>query len=414
MCGVGLSWNAQAYEIFSSARQYSMGGAYTAVALGAEATFLNPANLGLKNTNKFSMNLLGLGAELSNNAFSHLLYQKYIGDYWDAQEIDLILSEIPDEGVSLNSNAKVQGLSIGIGPFAFGVRGFSSISSYFARELFELALMGNELNRVYTFNPVIGDGISGASVGVAYGKGFHIQRKVVDTISFGLLMRYIHGFSYIDVVESQFFSQTTTSSIEGLGHMIVDYSEGGKGYGLNVATTFKFSNDWQASLVYQNAMSSMRWERNSQKIYFDFHLNHNNLEAILNSKGRIDSLVILQDSSAAVPRFSTYLPQIIRFGLLIPVKDQFNLALEYEQGFETTALSSEHPRFSLGTEIRVSDFFRVRTGISLGGRYENHFSGGLGFVMNRFHWDVAMRTYNGITSTTSKGFGLATSLALRL
>ncbi len=414
MCWGLIFSNLQAYEIFSNARQYSMGGAYSALALGAEATFLNPANLGLVTRHKFSLNLLGLGAELSNNAFSHLLYQQYVGDYWDADEIELILNEIPEEGISLNSNAKVQGISMGYGSFAIGLRGFSSYSSFFARELFELALKGNELNRVYTFNPVTGDGMSGASLGLAYGKGFNIKRDVVETISFGVLARYIHGFSYVNIVESDFYSQTTYSSIEGLGHLAVDYSEGGKGYAFNVATTFKFANQWQASLIYQNAISSMTWKRNSQKIFFDFRLNQNNLESILNNDGRIDSLILSRDSSAVVPEFSTQLPQIIRFGVLVPVKDQFKFTLEYEQGFENTALSSEKPRFSFGGELRVSDFFLVRTGISLGGRYENHYSGGFGFLIDRFCWDVAMRTYNGITSTTSKGFGLATSLAVRL
>ena len=69
-----LAAAAFASDIFSNARQYGLGGAYSAMVEGAEAAFANTANLYRDPTHRFSMNLLGLGAQVSNNAISHTSY----------------------------------------------------------------------------------------------------------------------------------------------------------------------------------------------------------------------------------------------------------------------------------------------------------------------------------------------------
>jgi hypothetical protein len=402
-----------AAEIFSNARQYGMAGAYAAAARGSEAIFLNPANLGLRPTNTFSMNILGLSADFSNNALSHIIYQRYVGSYLNSDEIEEILNAIPREGFDLNSNAKIQGISVSYGPFAFGVRGFSCYSSSFAREIFELLLHGNELNRVYEFDPIAGDGITAAAIGLGFGKGFDFEQKVVRTLAFGVTARYLYGFSYAHITDSKFYTSTTYSAIEGFGRIGMNYAEGGRGYGLTAAMSVLLENNWTASIVVQNFASSLTWDRNAGEIDFNFHINENNIERLLEHGAVLDSVIITNESTYAVNSFKTQLPSILNIGLMMPLDSTFLVATEFEQGFENTALSSCNPRFIVGAELMLNNHLRVRSGLSIGGNDETYFSGGFGLNIERFCWDVAMRTYDGITSGTSKGFGLATSLAIR-
>jgi len=408
-----LAAATHASDIFSDARQYGLGGAYSALVEGAEATFVNPANLYLDPTQKFSMNLLGLSAQVSNNAISHNSYQRYVGDFLDEQEKSDILGFIPAEGVNLKSDAKLQGLGLAYGPVAFGVRGFSSYSSIFARELFELALRGNELDRVYSFNPVKGEGMSVASAGVGLSHNFRITQSVIKNISFGTTLSYLYGLSFTRVAESGFYSKTTRSSLAGDGRLVAEYAEGGNGYAVNLGTTIALFNEVRVSVVLQNVTSFMTWDKNAKNIYFQFNMNENSAEPILDSSGSIDSVFVTQDSSVAVAKFTTQLPSVMRFAVTIPIREQVTVNTEYEQGFDDSAISSTRPRLALGAEYRPSRIFRLRLGASIGGNYENHYSTGFGLAIDRFCWDVAVRTYNGLSSRTSKGFGLATSLSIR-
>lgn len=391
-----------------------MAGAYAAAARGSEAIFLNPANLGLDTAGAFSMNILGLSADLSNNALSHIIYQRYVGSYLDADEIEEILNAIPREGFDLNSNAKIQGISLAYGPFAFGLRGFSSYSSSFAREIFELLLHGNELNRVYAFDPIAGDGMTAAVIGLGFGKGLNFSQTVIKTLAFGVTARYLYGFSYAHITDSKFYTSTTYSAIEGFGHMGMNYAEGGRGYGLTAAMSIQLSNDWTASMVIQNPASALTWDRNAREMNFDFNIDEHNLEKLLEHGAAIDSVLITSESTRFVSSFETQLPKIFYFGLMMPLLPTFLVVTEFELGFQNTALSSRNPRFMVGSELKLNNHLRVRSGLSIGGSDETYFSGGFGLNVDRFCWDLAMRTYDGITSGTSKGFGLATSLAIRL
>ena len=51
-----------------SARSVAMGGAFTGMASGIEAARFNPANLGLADHQDRGVELLGIGAKVSNNA----------------------------------------------------------------------------------------------------------------------------------------------------------------------------------------------------------------------------------------------------------------------------------------------------------------------------------------------------------
>lgn len=391
-----------------------MSGAYAAAARGSEAIFLNPANLGLDSPMLYSMNILGMSVDFANNALSHVIYQRYVGTHLDEDEITEILNAIPKEGFDLSSNAKVQGICLGFGPFAFGVRGFSSYSSSFAREIFELMLRGNEINRVYEFNPVRGDGMTAVAIGLGYGTGISFDARVLKRLSFGVTGRYLYGLSYAHITESTFHTSTTYSAINGNGHLGMNYAEGGRGWGITAGISAQLENKWTFSVVFHNPGSRMTWDRHTRRTTFDFHINEHNFEDLLRRNASIDSIFITNQQDQPLESFNTQLPQLLDLGLMVPLNDKILLLTELELGLKDTALSSRNPRIMAGGEIKLTDNLRVRTGMSQGGSNETYFSGGLGVNINRFCWDVAFRTYGGITSETSTGFGLATSLAVRI
>jgi hypothetical protein len=408
-----LSTASQSSEIFSNARQYALGGAYSAMAQGAEAIFTNPANIYLDHRKKFSMNFLGIGAELSNNSISHTTYETYSGAYLDSSRIKTILSNIPHEGFNLRSDIKLQGLSIGIGPVAIGFRAYSTYSGLFARELFELALRGNELERTYDFSPVKVDGMTIVSGGLAIGHSINVDSSVVKNVGFGLNVRYLHGLTYNNITESTFNSTTTYSSLQGNGQISMESAQGGAGYGVTVGTSVTLYSNLRASVVIENIVSGMEWSKNVREESIAFNVDQEGLDALLESNGQDQELVDVEQSTAKLDNISMTMPSILRFGLMIPFyKEKWYVNTEYEQIFNQNVFSIK-PRFAAGAEYLPNSVFRFRFGASFGGNYENHYSGGMGIALGKFAWDIAFRTYNGITSWASKGFGVAMNVAIR-
>lgn len=383
------------------------------MAQGAEALFTNPGNIYLDHHKKFSMNFLGVGAELSNNSISHTTYQTYTGAYWDSSRIDNILGDIPKDGFNLRSDIKLQGLSIAIGPVALGFRAYSTYSGLFARELFELALHGNELERVYDFAPVKVDGMTIAAGGLAIGHSINVDSSVVKNVGFGVNVRYLHGLTYNNVTESDFQSTTSYSSLQGNGFITMESAQGGAGYGVTVGSSVTLHTNLRASIVLENIVSGMEWTKNVREQSIAFDVDQEGLDALLESNGQNQDLVNIEESEVSLEKISMTLPSILRFGLMVPLyNEKWYVNTEYEQFFNQTTFTIK-PRFAAGAEYLPNSVFRFRFGASFGGNYENHYSGGMGIALGKFCWDIAFRTYNGITSWASRGFGVAMNVAIR-
>ena len=79
---------------WSSARSVGMAEAYIGLAKGVDAARYNPANLGLTDYQITGLELVGLGADISNNAFTLNDYNKYNGAFLTTSDKEDILDKI--------------------------------------------------------------------------------------------------------------------------------------------------------------------------------------------------------------------------------------------------------------------------------------------------------------------------------
>ena len=99
----------------SNARSVGMGGASIGLARGVDAPIWNPANLGLPDNGRLSVNLVNMGVGIYNNSFTLQQYNTYNGAHWDENDIENILNSIPADGmeISLTGNCQVMRFSSG-------------------------------------------------------------------------------------------------------------------------------------------------------------------------------------------------------------------------------------------------------------------------------------------------------------
>ena len=99
----------------SSARSVAMGGAFTSLAAGVETYRYNPANLGFDGNQRRSLEIFGVGANVSNNSFSLDDYNNYTGAVLTNDDKNYLLDCIPDDGLTISADVEVSAISFSFG-----------------------------------------------------------------------------------------------------------------------------------------------------------------------------------------------------------------------------------------------------------------------------------------------------------
>ena len=299
----------------SNARSAAMAGAYNGLALGAEAPFVNPANLSLKTQSPFSMTFLGIGLHAVNNSFSKSYYDRYNGAYLNQAAKNDILGALSENGLRVNSAAEAQALGVGYGPMAFSISVIGGAESTLAREIFDLVLNGNQENRTYSFKPATAEGVGLAAFALSYGRTIKVPITEVDQFGVGATLKYYRGLFYGKILHAQARVLTQFSEAEAEGSAQLRQATGGNGFGLDLGATATIRKKWRASFTLHNLLSTMRWNRGTEATLTNFELYSTNLEKLNSFDGEVDSVLVSNDTTKAIPAFSASIPTNLRLGI---------------------------------------------------------------------------------------------------
>ncbi|MFQ5771862.1 MAG: DUF5723 family protein, partial [bacterium] len=247
----------------SNARSVAMGGAYTALARGIEAPSWNPANLALSSKDKFHLNLISVGLGFHNNSFSKRQYDLYNGNYLTPEDKRDILASVPAEGLRGDFDTEVQAMGINIGSFAFTASGLAASDFVLSKDIVELVLNGNELNRVYSVGATDGEGWGISSF--ALSKAFPISIPAVQEFTVGASIKYLRGFAYGKVKEATSSMMTDINGIHGTGRVVIDRAFGGKGLAFDFGAAANLNPNWSVSLNFTNLISSINWNHEAKR-----------------------------------------------------------------------------------------------------------------------------------------------------
>lgn len=399
-----------------TARGIGMGGAYTALARGYHAQAWNPANLGLPDNSKFSFTFISVGARVRNNSFTKGLWDKYVygdgdGVHWTQQDIDDILSHIPDSGFDMDVGASVKTLSFSVGRFAlsFGADVMSFIR--LDKTLFELPLKGNELGKTYNLQNVEGIGVGIGTASLSWGQP--IQVNFADVLALGATahLLYAAGYSNVDRAVASF--KTADYGFDVDWDYEVSYAYLGKiGLGLDAGLAAQFGEKWTVSLGLANVLGSLSWP---DSVYKEIGYGIGDSLSVF-SLSEDDDEDALEDTSWSVERaglLSTRLPTILRFGIAYR-EGPILLTADYCQGFKDGAWACTKPQFAVGTEWSGLKWLPLRLGVVMGGRIGFGTSFGFGFRPGGFVLDVGMMNRGFISPSNSKGLILALEIGIDL
>ncbi len=385
----------------SNARSLAMGGAYLAVANGVEAPRWNPANLGLHNRPGFSMNLISFGAAFSNNSFSKNDYDLYNGAFLTPQMKSDILGKIPDEGLSFDVDTEVDALAFSWKNFALSISAESSAKMNLSRTFVDIALNGNQLDKVYDFSDSGGEAIAVSTVGLSYGRALYVP--LFSDFAVGATFKYVIGLGHAEVIDAYGVMGTTFDGAYGDARAKVRHATGGRGVAADIGAAAMVSNKLTIGLTIRNFISSVKW--NKEVKIQEYGVTADSLTVDSIDEFSADSLIDDYDLELDGDSFSKSLPAELRLGGAYR-SGRLLLSADYVQGFKNRPGVSSKPQLALGAEFHLIGFLPLRAGIALGGSHGASSGAGFGLRIGTFEMNFAAGSWGAILPKSAGGIGV--------
>lgn len=385
----------------SPVRAWGMGGTGGATARGLEAVTYNPANLAF--SDGASVGLAGAAVAVQNNALSLDRYNEITGAHLDSAAKAQLLADIPEDGLSLDADARASALGFQFGSFALTAGAVGAGHGNLDKDYFDVVLHGNPVGQTVDFSNTWGEG---SALGMATASfGAQVLALGGASLGAGVNVRYLHGIYEMHVASAGGTLTTGMEEITADAHVTTMSAEGGRGYGVDLGLALRTPGGLAVGLTLENVQGSVEWDRNVE--YREFRLDAADVN-LLNSD--LDAAVSDADTAWTGAAYTTSLPRQARLGAAAKV-GSFLLAADWVQGFEDRGLVSTAPRVAAGLEWQLG-FLQPRLGAATGGVQGDSASAGLGLSLGFWRLDAAAVTRGGLKVGDTKGLGVAVASSL--
>jgi hypothetical protein len=333
---------------------------------------------------KFAYRIIGVGAGVLHNSFTRSQYNRYSGAFLDDRTKDEIMSSIPGTGLWLNAGANLNGFDIIINNFVISMFGTGSLALRIPKDVFDLALYGNALDRRYEANDLAGRTISYWGAAASY--HLSIRKK----LQIGTAIRYLGGIYIFETLESQAYLLTTPSFMVSEGKATYRLGRGGSGVGLDLNIAYDFLPDLRTTLALFNLNTGINWTNNPENGYLNFALDSINWSRIQRGDFFSENSTVV----STVP-FRTPLPFYIMLGANYRFNPILNGSLTLSQSFNESQLTTRAPRLTGAIEFRGLHWLPVELGMSLGGKEGFGIAYSLGVIIKKFSGSFAVQDLGG-------------------
>ncbi|MDP2886549.1 MAG: DUF5723 family protein [Ignavibacteria bacterium] len=443
-------------------RAMGMGRTFVAGSRGIEALSLNPANIAVPGRGAFSLSLIPVGMRLSTDMFSYDIYQEYFtgipGTNVDGTrepknltntDKEKILSSLPDGLAATRFDVEAMEVGATITTSKLGGLGFAVIDhagallempkDYARFFLYGLDSAGSkyvfdgtrinawwwrEYNFSYAFHFTL-DSAKGRDLYIGFGvkllRGYGLFETEHYTGSFA--NRRIGSNQY--VLDAQFDYLSRRSGVDFLDKdKDANFSPfpdpAGKGTGFDVGVSAQITHGLFVAASVTD-IGKIQWEKNIVQTDGRYTLHMDDPFKSENT----DSLErAVRGSNHAGEAFSSSLPTMLRIGVAIQSDElealrflpgKMLIALDYNQGLNSSMGNVTKPRISMGLEYRLIPLLPLRTGISVGGGDIVRWAAGFGLDFHYICLDVATENFGMLfTPKNLQMFSVAAGLKIRI
>ncbi len=285
---------------------------------GYEAVSQNPAALALPGQPVATLEYLRARLRLTSNSITLGDCRDYLFRPSFLEDVDKqrLLDHVGPGPLRLGLDADLQLLH---GQYrSFGVAADYQLLANVSlpRDVCELALRGNELNRVYKLDGLGSDTMTFLRVTVAHGMFVcpHTGVPWLDTIRAGVGLSWLHGLRYSAVTASTGELLTTPYTVTGFVHQVKSQADGGDGFGLTVGGSLPLGDRLHLDLVLRDPIGIIFWNRNPRAREISYDLESLDVAAFIREPF-LDSFLMRTNVSRPGATISTRLPGVLAFGV---------------------------------------------------------------------------------------------------
>ncbi|MEE9430059.1 MAG: DUF5723 family protein, partial [Melioribacteraceae bacterium] len=327
--------------------------------------------------------------------------------------------------------------------FGFSISDWTSMNVNFPTGIMELVLYGNKKGQVFDMNNMDMEAWYLRNYSLSYSRD--ISKLFPDAFKFfsvGLSVKMVHGLFYSGIDKMNTSLETlddnsirvngdsrilmATSPSFGVKHKFEEEglekqsslglfnTPAGTGLGLDFGIYAEINKVWSFAIALTD-LGSINWKEETVAYSSEGSYTIENVT----DEGIFDSLSnALKGEGSYTDPFSTSLATAMKLGIgfklgkLLKGKFPGELMLEfnYHQGFNNMPSNSTRERFSLGLECAPMNWFKFRSGASVGGYDKFNWALGLGFDTGIIDLDFAASYFNSyLDGNNAKRLGFAMS-----
>ncbi len=382
-------------------RSLGMAGTSMALARGTDAPLWNPANLALPREHRWSLTVFDIAAAGSNDSFPKRYYDTYNGAYLDEAAKNDILGRITAHGLGIHADTHVRLFSVAYENYALTLLGRAAARAALPKDILDLALFGNQLNRDYSALGSDAHALSTASLCVSAAFPVTLPYFEVKASAVGGTLKYHFGISYAELLKADLSTTTTPELVEASGTADFRYgAPGGHGFSLDLACAADINERWYVGMTLSDIISVVHFDGDSYRGTYSFSVD--SLSALSFDETDIDSIFFTEEREEERAHFSTTIPAELKLGGGYRF-NKVHLTATYLQGFRRTGAVSSRPGVAMGAEYDPWPLLSLRTGIGFGGVHGFRLAWGLSFTPGPVRVDLAFQNIGGFTADQSRG-----------
>lgn len=429
---------------FNTAKIVASGNSSVAFSRGIESIQNNPSNLAFFDKKKWEISFLPqINLNFQNSIFSYGEYKKYftgnidkspkhLSDQ-DKNDILNLFNSQEYEEIFLNSSIGILNISANFnelkGGFCVSINERFYAFNSIPKEAFRLFLFGNSLYTNYNFNNLNGSGIWFREYSIGY--GFQLYNKNSSKVAIGIILKYLNGIGYYNILNSNSNFLTTDSSINGnikvkMNYAFPDYfkesnkyslfESSGKGQSIDIGLSYIANDIFSIGASIQD-FGYIIWKKNSYEIEIDTTSEIKNIFEEDEYKPLKD---LFNNHKKEIYNHEIVLPYTIKFGFAINLNKlpSINNIISFPVivGFQYSRinksnhlLNKNYSFISLGLDLSPLKWLPIRFGY-INNKFSSDFSFGTGINTSIFDFDIALSNLKVLfLSNSIKTFGITLS-----
>ncbi|MBU1637728.1 hypothetical protein KKC97_08705 [bacterium] len=342
----------------------------------------NPAILG-PNAKQEPMTLeaLSFNAAAVNNAFSVTFWNDQIArdHYLTAADKRDIMDRLSGDELRIHANASAPLAGITYRQMAASVTVESALNARAPKEVFELALYGNELNRAYDLGDFEGE--SYTLFNIAAGFSYKFEQEWIPELYGGIGFHFYQGIDYEKVVNADGELTVTDSLITGytiIQRVRADY---GDGVGFDLGGLAVLSDRWKLGASLRQVGGTISWDINESELQVWESDSAGIIIDSLDDDDYLERVFQTEDAEIAGGTYSSELPVLIGLDSRYEATSRISLMGSLLIRSKTSAQGDGGLEAGVATEVRARPWLPLHAGFSAGGSpgWQFGIGGGLRF-----------------------------------